>query len=343
MTTSPKVSVVIPVYNGDRYVSEAIESILAQSFTDFELILIDDASTDGSLDVLRSYKDPRVRVEFNEVNLGLAGAHNRGIDLARGHYLAMLDHDDCSYPERLATQVAFLDGHPDFALVGGWAEIMDEEGRTVRKQKRYALSPDEIRVNLIFQCALFHPSIMARREIMQRYRYSERFSISDDFDLFVRLARTFKLGNVPEVLVRHRRHRARTSYTKAHLKESENVTIFADQMSDLGVSYTEDDLKRHFILGQMKTLEFTPDLDYLNWAESWLGQLQTANQRTLRYPEPAFSRVLRQTWLKLCWRASTRVGWAGWKRCLRSPLTKGAWSSIGEHLVHTCLPQKGKV
>ena len=343
MAHSPKVSVVIPVYNSRRYVSEAIESILSQSFTDFELVLIDDASTDGSLDVLRSFEVPRVRVEPNEVNLGLAGSHNRGIDLARGQYLAMLDHDDCSYPERLATQVAFLDRHPDHALVGGWSEIMDEQGRTLKKRKRYPVSSEAIRVGLLFGCALFHPSIMARRDIMQRYRYCERFSISDDFDLFVRLARSFELGNVPEVLVRHRRHDASTSNRKAHLKEGENVAIFADQMSDLGVSYTEDDLKRHYILGQMGTLGFTPDLDYLDWAESWLGRLRAANERALRYPEPELSRVLRQTWLKVCWHASARIGWASWKRCLRSPLTKGAWSSIGEHLVHTCLPQKGKV
>ncbi len=340
MSSPPTVSVIIPVYNGERYVADAIGSILSQSFKDFELILIDDASTDGSLEVLRSHDDPRIRIVRNDVNLGLARTHNRGLDLARGRYLAMLDHDDWSEPERLAKQVAFLDRHEDHVLVGSWAAIMDAQGRIRRRQKRYPLCAEEIQAGLLFGCCVFHPSITARTDVMQAYRYRDHYAICDDFDLFVRLARSHKLANLPSVLVRHRRHESRTSERNAHLKQGENVAIFRDQLAELGVSLTELDLERHFLLGQMKTLGFCPDRAYLDWAEDWLSRLQAANRQRLRYSEPAFSSAVRKMWLKACWHASGNVGWPAWRRYFHSNLREGVWSIVGESLASMSSRQK---
>src|SRR5262245_21907442 len=127
MRGTPRVTVLIPVYNRVQYVAVAIESILAQHFTNFELLLIDDGSTDGSLEVLRSYTaDPRVRLLRNESNLGIPRTRNKGVALARGEYVAMLDSDDYAYPTRLGRQVDFLDRHPDYALVGTWTAGMNE-------------------------------------------------------------------------------------------------------------------------------------------------------------------------------------------------------------------------
>lgn len=332
MSPSPTVSVVIPVYNGERYVRDAVTSILTQSFKNYELILIDDASSDGSLDILRSLDDPRIRIERNDVNLGLAGTHNRGLDLARGRYIAMLDHDDWSEPERLAEQVAFLDRHDDHVLVGSWAATMDAEGRICRRRKSYPRSAEEIHAGLLFGCCVFHPSITARTDVLREYRYSDRYAICDDFDLFVRLSRSHKLANVPTVLVRHRRHASRTSERKAHLKKDENLAIFRGQLTELGVSFNDLDLERHFLLGQMKTVGFRPDGAYLNWAEGWLSGLQAANQQAGRYSEPAFSAALRKMWLKTCWHASGTVGWPAWKHYFRSNLREGLWSMSGDLL-----------
>ncbi len=343
MSSPPTVSVIIPVYNGERYVADAIGSILSQSFKDFELILIDDASTDGSLEVLRSQDDQRIRIVRNDVNLGLARTHNRGLDLARGRYLAMLDHDDWSEPERLAKQVAFLDRHEDHVLVGSWAATMDAQGRTRRRRKRYPLSADEIQAGLLFGCCVFHPSITARTEVMRAYRYSDRFAICDDFDLFVRLSRSHKLANLPSVLVRHRRHESRTSEKNAHLKKGENVAIFRGQLTELGVSCNDLDLDRHFLLGQMKTVDFRPDGAYLDWAERWLSRLQAANQQCLRYTEPAFSAAARKIWLKACWHASGNVGWPAWRQYFRSDLRAGLWSIVGGSLASMSSRQKHSV
>jgi len=124
--TSVKVTIVIPVYNREKYIVAALESVLAQTFTDFELLVIDDGSTDRSVALARSYGDPRMRLVCHTTNLGVAKTRNQGLQLARGEYLAFLDSDDWAYPARLAKQVAFLDHHPDYAAVGAWIEKRDE-------------------------------------------------------------------------------------------------------------------------------------------------------------------------------------------------------------------------
>src|SRR5262245_19762108 len=127
MTESPKVSVVIAVYNREKYVRSAVDSILSQTFSDFELLVIDDGSTDGSIAVVQSHSDPRIRLIRNHTNFGVSATRNKGIQLARGEYLAFLDSDDWAYPDRLAKQIAFLDNHSEYAAVGSWSEWMSEE------------------------------------------------------------------------------------------------------------------------------------------------------------------------------------------------------------------------
>jgi len=151
MTESPKISVVIPVYNREKYVQSAVDSILSQTFSDFELLVIDDGSTDGSIAVVQSYSDPRIRFVRNNTNLGVSATRDKGIQLARGEYLAFLDSDDCAYPDRLRKQTAFLDNHPDYAAVGSWSEWMSEEGHPSGRIKRKPTSSKEIAAWRLFQ------------------------------------------------------------------------------------------------------------------------------------------------------------------------------------------------
>lgn len=330
--TSPKISVVIPVYNCQEFVRTAIHSILAQTYRDFELLLLDDASSDGSLEIMQSFKDPRIRLIRNDVNLGIAKTHNRGIELARGEYLAMLDHDDYSYPDRLAQQLDVLERNRDFALLGTWGELMDETGRRLGNVKRYPVSSEDIWSSLLFMNCILHPSIMARTRILEEYRYSERFSICDDFDLFIRIARNHKVGNLPKVLVRHRRHSRRTSERKAHMKKGENFEIFSAQLRELEISFNDADLEKHLALARPKTLKTQLDHDYLDWAETWLQRLEEANRLRSCYPEQTFFRVLGTMWLKACWHTSRKSGVTAWKRFLCSPLRRGTWLSLNKHL-----------
>lgn len=333
MDTSPKVTVLTPVYSREQYVAAAIESVLAQSFTDFELLLIDDGSTDGSAEILRSYTtDPRVRLVCNEHNLGIPKTRNRGIELARGEYVAMLDSDDRAYRTRLEKQVAFLDRHRDFAVVGAWVTEMDEQGRSLKRIKILPLSPGELQSRLLFRSCHHHSSIMARTVILQEYRYREQYAVSSDFDLFVRLAGKYKLGNLPQILVCRRVHPNRITREKAQLVKEKNLEIIGAQLAELGMEFTPADLERHFLLLRMNRLQLTPDREYLEWASAWLLKLQAANHHALRYPERALARVVSEIWFVVCWHAWAGMGWSAWKHFRQSPLSKEGWSTVRKYL-----------
>jgi glycosyltransferase involved in cell wall biosynthesis len=328
MTESPKVTVVIPVYNREKYLGIAVDSILSQTFPDFELLVIDDGSNDGSIAVVRSYGDPRIRLVCNDTNLGVSPTRNKGIQLARGEYLAFLDSDDWACPERLAKQTAFLDSHPDYAAVGSWIEWMSEAGYPSGRIKRKPTSPEEIAAWRLFQQGIENSASMARTVVLRAYRHREEFDVSEDFDLWSRIAANHKLATLPEVLVRRRMHANQLSQEKADRAPERRLAIYAEQLHLLGVSFTDSDLNRHLLLRSMRKRGFRPDLNYLEWAETWLLRLQAANHRAGCYPEPAFSQLLGRLWFKVCWHTASDRGWNVWWRFWRSALCRQTLTHI---------------
>jgi glycosyltransferase involved in cell wall biosynthesis len=327
-TTAPQVTVFIPVHDRERYVAAAIESVLAQTFEDFELLVVDDGSTDGSRAVVRGFTDPRIRLVCNPVNRGIPATRNQGIELARGRYLAFLDSDDWAHPQRLARQVRFLDAHPDYAAVGAWIEWMDETGRPLGRVKRKAVRADDIAAERLFRSCLENSAAMGRIAVLRAYRHRERYELGSDYDLWARIAVEHKLGALPEALVRRRAHAGRTTREKADRIKPLRLQIFAEQLETLGVPFTREDLERHYLLRRMGKLGFTPDAGYLRWAEEWLYRLKGANAETRRYPEPAFSLVLGEFWLKVCWDARRGLGPRVWRRFWRSRLRTALWPGV---------------
>ncbi|MBN2106052.1 MAG: glycosyltransferase, partial [Deltaproteobacteria bacterium] len=209
--SSPAVTVILPVHNGARYLPEAITSILMQTWTDFELIIIDDGSTDESLAVIRSYNDSRIRSESNGENRGLEYTLNKGLRFARGKYIARMDADDVALPERLARQVAFLDTHPQTAVVASTVERIDEGGHILSPWQldRQTLSAVEIRTCLARTNCIAHPSIMARAELLRSYGYNPamRGKSSQDYELWLRMCSDdLQIEKIPEPLLLYRVH-----------------------------------------------------------------------------------------------------------------------------------------
>jgi glycosyltransferase involved in cell wall biosynthesis len=193
------------VYNGEQYLAGAINSILDQTFTDFEFIIINDGSTDGTINILQSYKDSRIRV-FEQSNIGLTRSLNRGISLSRGEYIARTDHDDLSMRERLAKQVSFLDTHPDVGIVGTGCLIRDEI-KGIEWKHPIHTSDRELRSNLIKGNPIIHTSVMMRRSLLEMVRgYDESYSFAQDYALWIQLATHTRMANLPDVLVVHREH-----------------------------------------------------------------------------------------------------------------------------------------
>ncbi|MBQ2383952.1 MAG: glycosyltransferase [Oscillospiraceae bacterium] len=204
-----KISVVMAAFNAEKYLREAMDSILAQTYGDLELIVLDDKSTDGSLQILKEYAaaDPRVVVLENEQNMGLTKSLNKGLAVAKGEYIARMDADDISVPDRFAKQVAFLDSHPDYTFVSCIGRYIDEEGRE-EQLRLFPETHEEICAMMPKVDAVMHPGVMFRREDIARIgNYCEDFRVVQDYDLWFRgMAAGYKFYNIQEPLVLFRRN-----------------------------------------------------------------------------------------------------------------------------------------
>ena len=197
-----RVSVVMSVFNGERFLLEAVDSILGQTYGDLELIVIDDGSTDGSSAILeqRGLEDPRLRI-FHQANVGLTRSLNRGVGLATGEYIARMDADDIADPTRIERQVAFMDAHPDVGLLGtGYREI-DAEGRVLGVKAFPMVDDRTLRATLIRYNPFFHASVMLRREVFAAVGlYDPALALVEDYEMWFRVARRFRLANLMEPL-----------------------------------------------------------------------------------------------------------------------------------------------
>ena len=210
----PKISVLFPTFNTkEEYLREAIESVLNQTLEDFEFIIVDDGSTGGDIEsVVKSYADPRIRFYRNEANIGISGTRNRLIDLAKGEYLAVMDHDDVSLPERFKREAAFLDAHPDVGLVSCRIQRFPHGDLS-----NFPENDKEIKLAMMRGCPIVHSACMIRKSVLtgNALRYEEEFSPSEDYALFARLMKVTKFHNLPEVLFRYRCHESNTSLLQA--------------------------------------------------------------------------------------------------------------------------------
>ncbi len=201
--SNPKVSVIMSVYNGERYLKEAIESILHQTFTDFEFLIVNDGSTDGSLEIIQSYQDGRVRVINNEQNIGLTKSLNKAIRQTRGEYIARQDADDISLSNRFEEQTKYFDQHPEVALLGTSVYKIDEQGKVVGK----IIVPEKPVGNLLKGNQFSHGSTMFTKEVVDRLGgYNELFKYCQDYELWGRIAKHYKVRNLTQALYKLRFH-----------------------------------------------------------------------------------------------------------------------------------------
>jgi glycosyltransferase involved in cell wall biosynthesis len=201
---SPRVSVITVTYNHGRFLTEVIESVLSQTFEDWELIIVDDGSEDETPELVSDYlSDGRVRY-IKQSHSGRAEARNHGITAARGKYLAILDADDRAMPERLEQQVKFLDSNPDHAAVGSWALFINDEGDQIGK--RITPTPPElIRERILFTMPFVHSSVMMRQSVVEEIgQYNKRLPLSQDYDFMLRVVARYPTANIPEFLVEYR-------------------------------------------------------------------------------------------------------------------------------------------
>lgn len=221
----PEISVLVPVYNTEeKHLRECIESILNQTFKDFELIILNDSSSNNAEEVIKSYDDKRILYYKNEKTEGITKSRNKLLSLARGKYIAIQDHDDISFPDRLEKEYNYLENHKDVSIISAWIEVFSEINYKFHKGKKIKIwKRKEFPKVLDFfkQCELIHPVCMWRKNDFEKYNltYENGYYGSQDYALFSKAVRYLKFANIQEPLLKYRRHSNNVSRNKKCIKE----------------------------------------------------------------------------------------------------------------------------
>lgn len=292
---NPKVSILMPVYNSENYVREAIESILNQTFFDFEFLIFNDGSVDKSSEIIKKFNDKRIKFFDYQENLGYLVRLNEGLKLAKGSYIARMDSDDISLPRRLERQVAFMDQHPDIAAAGTWARGIGALKGTIFPTES---DPELLHCKLLFSNQINHPTVIMRASVLHKNNlfYSPDYYHTEDYKMWLDISRVGKLANIPEILLDYRIHSSQISqyFASDHWKHSLQLINF--QLSELGIIPTPEELLLHGKINLGKS-EFN-----LQMIENWLMRLADANFKKKIYPQTTFLKVLAEKWTNICFR-----------------------------------------
>jgi len=234
---NPFISVIMPVYNAGLYLKTAIESILNQTFSDFEFFIIDDASTDNSVEIIQSFSDKRIKLIVKPVNSGITKSLNHGLQLAKGKYIARMDADDISYPQRFERQIFFLENNPNIILCGTWFKIIP-----INEVIKHPQDNDGIKQLMLDQNAVAHPSVMLRSEFLveNKLQYDSLMEPAEDYDLWVRIISIGEIANVPEVLLDYRIHSSQISSIQSDKQLKKTVIIQTKLLQNLIPDLTPD-------------------------------------------------------------------------------------------------------
>jgi glycosyltransferase involved in cell wall biosynthesis len=248
------VSVIMAAHNAQDYLDTALDSVFAQSFKDFEVVVVDDASSDKTHQMLDACKDPRLKVFRNEVRSGAAFSRNRAITEASGRYVAILDADDFWAPEKLEEQVGFMEKHPSAAALGTYVYETDQTGRR-NKAVRFPLYPGQIRCSTLFRCSLVHSSVMIRRSFLdeQNIWYDQSFSFSHDFELWSRAVFAGNFHLLPRYLTYYRRRPGQISSENSVAQNKHASRVFCSMLQKMGFQPQDEELAAHLRLSGLVT------------------------------------------------------------------------------------------
>ena len=326
----PLVSVIMAAYNADKYIAEAIESILSQTYQNWELIIADDASSDKTVEIINEYtkRDSRIKLICQDKNSGPAAARNEAIKKSLGKYIAILDSDDISLPARLEEQVKFLEGHPDFGIIGSWTSVIDETGTETGFAWENTLPAEKIPSMLLFKNYFTNSATMIRKSAIPVGGYRAEFIPSEDYDLWVRIIKKWSGYNLQKILTKYRVHQDGISQKKQLMLKKAVDQIFKIQLMDLNIIPSDEEMDLH----KMRSNRENPSVeDYIDKKHTWIQKIRTENIRKSKYKEPYFSEVLSDKWFETC-NMSTNLGLIVWNNFWKSNLSKLAKLSLKQKI-----------
>lgn len=316
-------TIVMPVYNAERYLRDAIECILQQTYRDFVFLIINDGSTDDSESIILSYHDTRIQYVKNEQNIKLVRTLNKALGMVQTKYVARMDADDISLPTRLEKQIAYMESHPSVGLLGTWCRTI---GFDSGQETRYETTQDAIMFKQLYQIEFVHPTCMMRMEILRRMPviYDETYLHAEDYDLFTRLSHASYVSNIPEVLHLYRKHENAVSVVYSSEQDLHTMHIRQREFANLGLSVTTQQVADFKALNYQDYQHIvSSDSEIQNMLES----MYTANISSLVFEEIYLMEKLQSLWFSYCY--EKRVPISVYKKsCLAqriSPIRYAKW------------------
>jgi glycosyltransferase involved in cell wall biosynthesis len=298
--TDPLVSVIIPIFNGEKYIEQTIDSVLSQTYQNWELIIINDGSSDNTERLILKYPDKRIRYLRNDTNRGISPSLNRGIDEAKGEFIARLDADDIALPLRFEKQVEFLSKNRDYALCGSYFQTIDSAGN-ILKHVRFPNNDRDAQSYLLLHNCFCQSSIMMKAEIAKELKYDHRFRICEDYDLWYRISKLGKIINLPLFTTLYRIHDLNITRKSEIMFKDVNI-VNRKIMDDLGIEYTEKEFELH-------TNALSYHADYfsnsgnLRLLENWINKLYKYIRESTNYNALLCYRILTEKWIVLAYKS----------------------------------------
>jgi len=277
-----RVTVVLPVYNGSKYLKETIDSVLNQTYKDFDFLIINDASTDNSEDVILSFTDPRIKYHLNEMNLGSIGAPVKGMNMSETEYIARIDQDDIWLPAKLEKQIQIMDADPQIGICGTSIELFGDRSGV----KIFPITNEHLKVGFLFFCCMSHPSVVFRKSFLVEtgVTYNETYRLADDYKMWIDCIDLTQIYNISEPLVRYRQHEEQICSTANAPKQMQvQNKVRLEMLERISLDFSRDEMKfhiNHFVEGKIESIN-----DYKR-SVKWSQLICKRNDESGKYIDP---------------------------------------------------------
>ncbi|MDN5283941.1 MAG: hyaD 1 [Mucilaginibacter sp.] len=292
----PHLTVLIPTYNCGKYIEECIISVINQKYTDYELIIIDDGSNDNTEEIVNNINDKRIAYLKNPVNMGIVATLNRGLDIAKGKYIARMDADDIMLGNRLGDQVDFLDQNADYGMVGGWYQIIDENGALL-KTLETSSDAEFLKLGLLFRNQFAHPSVTMRTDLARKLRYDQNYIYCEDHDLWIRFAEVSKVMNLPRLYLTYRWYGNNTCHIKQKELKLSVLKLLGRELDKIDIAYNTTELMLHAAVcfGVMPLLLRKPEKH--SELKGWLDKILSSPVLKANYDESVLQDLIKRVYL----------------------------------------------
>jgi glycosyltransferase involved in cell wall biosynthesis len=286
----------MPVYNVEKYIKESVESVLNQTFTNFELLIYDDCCTDDTIKIIEQFNDNRITIIKNDENIGLTKSLNKGIKIAKGKYIARTDGDDICMPDRFEKQLKAFEGDSELGICGSWfLNFGDRDGITT-----YPEFHIDIQIGLLYQSQFCHVSVMIKKAVLEQNNltYNENFVTAQDFELWSRIAHVTKTRNLPEVLMKCRFHSSSISVLKKEQQLRNRDQIIENQIKRIGY---EKKIESVQLFIDFCNSRFDFNFQELEWLKVFLKDLIVENNKSNFIEKMLFENEIKEKWFHLCY------------------------------------------